>query len=166
MLIPDLLRVGRGKDSPNLFIPSSGKEGRHDLAWKVVFMVAIVYSIFLPLKLGTVWAWIGPGMCVIAVGLWGLVIRTILATPPDEPFTGGPYRYSRHPMYVAQAIMLWGIALTTRSWIFSVITCVLIALSLVLALDEEASCVLNFGGKYEEYKRVTPRWLGRPRYRY
>jgi protein-S-isoprenylcysteine O-methyltransferase Ste14 len=67
---------------------------------KIIMFSVFIYSIFLPLQLGTIWFYIG-----LSIYLLGLILQTIawvnVATGPvDKPITKGLYRYSRHPMYV------------------------------------------------------------------
>ena len=59
----------------------------------LVFFFALIYSIFLPLKLGTIWFYVG-----LPITLIGLVVLTICmvnyaATPWEEPITKGIYNY-------------------------------------------------------------------------
>ncbi len=171
MFVPDLaILMRKARDSADsvagsLFPPSGQAERRPDLAWKAFFGVALVYSVFLPLAPGS---GSGPWRVVVGIGLslllagillWLWVIRTIIASPPGRAFTIGPYRYSRHPMYVAQGLFLLGVATSTVSLVFLSISLVLIVLSMALALDEEASCLSYFGDEYREYMATTPRWL-------
>jgi hypothetical protein len=166
MFAPDLIVAMRKDRSPKedpLFPPFTGSERRHDMGWKATFLFATVYSTLLPLRFGTFWIPVGIAVCLVGFILWFSTVHSIATSPPGRPFTKGPYAFSRHPMYIAQALVLLGIATSTRSWVFFAISSILIALSVALALDEEASSSLFFGEEYEKYARRTPRWLGRRR---
>jgi hypothetical protein len=62
---------------------------------KVMFVPALIYSIFLPLKLGTMWFYIGLPITLIGLITGVMVLVNWATTPPDESVTRGLYRYSR-----------------------------------------------------------------------
>src|SRR4030042_1925577 len=83
----------------------------------LILLVIILYSIFLPLKLGTLWFVIG-----LAIYLGGLAILlvtfiNVASTPIGRPFTRGIYRYSRHPAYLSQFLTFMGISVACASWV-------------------------------------------------
>lgn len=64
------------------------------------------------MRLGTVWFYVGFPIAVI--GLLGFTAATItFATTQIEqkPLTNGIYRYSRHPLYIAQLVMFIGVGI-------------------------------------------------------
>ncbi len=74
---------------------------------KIVFVIThimimpftFVYSIFLPLKLGTLWFYAGLPICLLAL-VMGLMFGISFATAPlGEPISKGIYAISRHPGY-------------------------------------------------------------------
>src|SRR5690606_27085791 len=74
--------------------------------------------------------------------------------------TGGPFRFSRNPMYVAFAAWLLAFAF----WLGNAFAFLFVAL-FVLWMDrlqipaEEAALRSNFGPAFDEYARRTRRWL-------
>jgi len=130
----------------------------------IVWLLAVVYSIFLPLQLGTIWFYVG-----LPIALVGLITFTIgivpFATTPveDEPITRGLYRYSRHPMYVTQALMFIGVSIASASWVFLLFAIGYSILSFVGAIPEERSCLEKYGDAYRDYMNRTPRWIGMPK---
>jgi len=129
----------------------------------IVFFAMIIYSIFLPLKLGTVWFYVG-----LAVYLSGFAISTsalisIAATKPGEPFTTGIYRYSRHPIALGTLLPFIGAGVATASWFFLLLCAVLIVFSHFIAVTEEGATAKKFGDAYQEYITKTPRWIGIPK---
>lgn len=73
---------------------------------KIVFVIThimiiftFVYSIFLPLKLGTLWFNAGLPICLLAL-VMGLMFGISFATAPlGKPISKGIYAISRHPGY-------------------------------------------------------------------
>ena len=124
----------------------------------------IIYSIFLPLRLGTTWFQVG-----LPIALLGLIMYTIvwvnLATipPGDGPATRGLYRFSRHPMYLTVFLMNIGVSIACASWLFLVLSIALIILSVILVTAEERFLLEHYGDAYREYMERTPRWIGIPK---
>ena len=85
---------------------------------KAIYIPAFIYSIFLPLKLGTLWFYIGLPITLTGFISGILVIVNWANSPIGKPVTGGLYRYSRHPMYVTTFVFLLGMSMATASWIF------------------------------------------------
>jgi protein-S-isoprenylcysteine O-methyltransferase Ste14 len=141
----------------------SGTEQKITIFSHVVLLALVIYSIFLPLQLGTIWFSIG-----LPVFLLGLILQTIayvnVATNPvDEPVTKGLYRYSRHPMYVALPFSLIGTGLASASWPFLLLSVIVVVTQLHNAIPEERECLEAYGKAYREYMERTPRWIGIPK---
>ena len=130
---------------------------------KIIYIPAFIYSIFLPLKLGTVWFYVGLPITLIGFIAGIIVILNWAASPPGEPVTNGLYRYSRHPMYVTSFIFFLGLSIATASWVFLLFTILLIAASFYFAPLEEQSCLEKYGDAYREYMNKTPKYLGIPK---
>ena len=129
----------------------------------VILIVAFIYSIFLPLQLNTLWLYLG-----VLIFLFGLIIDvtallTFREAKPYGPFTTGPYRYSRHPVYFGFFLIYISISLMTLSWIFLVITIISGIYFLIVAPEEERYCLQTYGKAYQEYLERTPRWIGFPK---
>ena len=130
---------------------------------KAIYIPAFIYSIFLPLKLGTVWLYVG--LPITLIGFIGgvIVILNWAANPRGEPVTNGLYRYSRHPMYATAFVFFMGVSIATASWVFLLFTILLIAASFYFAPLEEQSCLEKYGDAYREYMKKTPKYLGMPK---
>lgn len=141
----------------------SQQEKRLNRIYMAILSVMAAYSIFLPLKLGT--AWFYAGLTIYLFGLAMLLAAMVNAsmTPHGQLFTGGVYRYSRHPMYLAQLLVYTGTGIACASWLFLLLTGGLVYLMAKQFEIEELGCVEIFGEGYREYLRVTPRWLGIPK---
>ena len=132
---------------------------------KIVYLPAIIYSVFLPLKLGTIWLYIG--LPIALVGLWGsiVVMANWAATPAGKPVTTGFYRYSRHPIYVTGFLMLLGVSIISASWVFLLFAIIfgIGATRPYFIKIEEAQCLGHYGAAYRQYMNRTPRWIGMPK---
>jgi protein-S-isoprenylcysteine O-methyltransferase Ste14 len=131
---------------------------------KIVFFPAVVYSVFLPLQLGTIWFYVG--LPITLMGLVGiiLVLAGWVNTPAGQPVTRGIYRFSRHPMYVTMVLLLLGVSIISASWVFllfAIITVVGVTRPFSVKI-EEAQCLGHYGDAYREYMNRTPRWIGLP----
>jgi len=127
--------------------------------------MAVAYSIFLPLKLGTIWFYAG-----LAIFLTGLVVLTaatvnFATTPMDVPITRGIYHYSRHPLYLASLLIYFSVGIASASWGFLLVFVVQSVLIRIAAVGEERYCLEKYGEAYREYIDKTPRWLGLPKSR-
>jgi len=143
--------------------PSDSEKKLHPFAW-IVWILAFIYSVFLPLKLGTIWFYIGLPIALVGLITFTMVIVTFATTPVDTgPLTTGLYRYSRHPMYVTQALMFIGVSIACASWLFLLFTVVYTILPIMSVGYEEQSCLNKYGDAYREYMDRTPRWLGMPK---
>jgi len=126
----------------------------------VVWVILFIYSIFLPLPLGTPLLY--AGIALFVVGLIIIEIATIpwVTAPVDEPVTRGLYRYSRHPVYIGVFVQYIGIGIASASGLFLLLMVVSIVLSILIAPAEERFCCEKYGDTYRDYMNRTPRWLG------
>src|SRR4030065_2357875 len=62
------------------------------LVSKFIYFAAVIYSVFLPLKLGTIWFYVG--LPIALVGLVGSVMTVVswVSTPAGKIVTTGIYR--------------------------------------------------------------------------
>ena len=125
----------------------------------------MVYSVFLPLQLGTMWLYVG--LPITLIGLVGIILVLVawIKTPAGQPVTRGVYRFSRHPMYVAMVLILFGVSIISASWVFllfAIITVVGVTRPFSVKI-EEAQCLGHYGKAYREYMNRTPRWIGMPK---
>jgi protein-S-isoprenylcysteine O-methyltransferase Ste14 len=130
---------------------------------KIIVVPAFIYSLFLPLKLGTVWFYVGLPITLIGLISNIVVLFNWAASPRGEPVTGGLYRYSRHPMYLTGFIFYLGVSIATASWVFLLFTILLMAASFYFAHLEEESCLARYGDAYRDYMNRTPKYLGIPK---
>jgi protein-S-isoprenylcysteine O-methyltransferase Ste14 len=132
---------------------------------KIIYFPAVIYSVFLPLELGTIWFYVG--LPITLVGLVGsiVVLMDWAITPAGKPVTRGLYRYSRHPMYVTGIFVFLGVSILSASWIFLLFTIIFgvgVTRPYFIRI-EEAQCLGHYVAAYREYMNKTPRWIGLPK---
>jgi protein-S-isoprenylcysteine O-methyltransferase Ste14 len=79
---------------------------------------------------------------------------------PAELVTSGPFRISRHPMYVGMVAMLLGVAIVLGSVIPFVFPVLFVILMETMFIPlEERELEEAFGVNYLDYKRKVRRWI-------
>ncbi len=126
----------------------------------IIWLLALAYSIFLPIQLDTIWFY--PGLFVFMVGLIMLTIATFdfITTPADYIITKGIYQCSRHPMYLATFLICFGSAIASVSWLFVFFSLIMVLCFHQEALIEERFCLDKYGSAYQGYLNNVPRWFG------
>jgi len=163
MIVADKL-IGVGDIKKKMAdVPYTSTEKKIFSSMMIVVALAFVYSIFLPLKLGTIWFYIGLFVYLVGLAMLIIAIVNIATTPHGKPFTKGLYRYSRHPMIFWGNLIHIGVSIASASWIFLLFSIAYAILWLVLVVPEERGCLEKFGTAYREYLNRTPRWIGIPR---
>ena len=144
--------------------PYSKTEKILTLSTHVVIMpVTAIYSIFLPLKLGTVWLYVGLPICFLGGVMTLIAYISIISTPPDEPVTKGAYHISRHPLYFSQFLLYIGIGIACASWVILLFAVAWVILWHIVLPPEERDLLEKYGDSYHEYMNRTPRWIGIPK---
>jgi protein-S-isoprenylcysteine O-methyltransferase Ste14 len=136
---------------------------KNSITVTVVWIIATLYSIFLPFYLGTVWFYTGLAFFLIGLAIVILATVTFSSAPDNEPVTGGIYRYSRHPMYLSMYFIYIGVSLATASWLFFLITIATFFLQRQTTILEENYCLKRYGDAYRKYMERTSRWIGIPK---
>lgn len=79
---------------------------------------------------------------------------------PSKLLVSGPFRISRHPMYIGMAAILLGEAVFLGSliaFVFPLIFVMLMELFFIPKEEENLECA--FGREYVDYKRRVRRWI-------
>lgn len=85
-------------------------------------------------------------------------------SPPRHLVVTGLYRYSRNPMYVSVALILWGWAAAFHSRTHAVYAlAVMAAFHLRVVVAEEPWLARTHGDTWTLYRATVPRWFGRGR---
>ena len=128
-----------------------------------LWLLATAYSIFLPLKLGTICFVVGLILFLLGMAVNTVATVNFIKTPMNRPVTGGAYLYSRHPIYVALVMIYLSVSIAAASWVFLLLTALLLVQVILSAIEEERYCLAKYGDAYREYMNRTPRWLGLPK---
>lgn len=82
-----------------------------------------------------------------------------ITVPPQRLVLGGPYAYTRNPMYLSHLIFLLGLAVTFWSW-FALALFILQAIWLHRrVLADEWRLRVQFGPQYAAYQARVKRWI-------
>jgi protein-S-isoprenylcysteine O-methyltransferase Ste14 len=129
----------------------------------MIMPVVFIYSIFLPLKIGTPWLYTGLPIFAVALVISIAAIFNAGATPADQPVTSGVYRISRHPIYLSGFLMYLSMAICCASWPVMLCAVLWIVFWHIVAPSEEGFLIERYGDAYREYMNRTPRWIGIPK---
>lgn len=127
------------------------------------YYLFIIYSVFVPLKLGTIWFTVGFIIfifCFIAQTNAYVIYRT---TSLDEPVVNGVYKISRNPQYFFNIIAFLGVAVAGTSWLMALFVIMYAIPQHLVILREEHLCLEKYGDTYREYMNRTSRYIGIPK---
>ena len=130
----------------------------------IIMPFTIIYSFFLPLKLDTVWFYVGLPISILGIVMPFIAGVSFATAPLDKPITTGVYSISRNPEYFSVFLQYLGIGISGLSWVF-ILCAVAWILSFHIAVkqSEEPSLIEKYGDAYREYMNRTPRWIGIPK---
>jgi protein-S-isoprenylcysteine O-methyltransferase Ste14 len=77
----------------------------------------------------------------------------------DGLVTGGLYRYSRNPQYIASIVGLIGLAIAANSILTIVLSAMMIGAYVLMALTEESWLEKHYGPSYRDYMLRTARFF-------
>ena len=144
-------------------IPLNKTEKRLKYIGYFVMLAVIVYSVFLPLKLDTVWFYVGLFIYLLGVIFSFMADVSFATTPLDEPVAKGVYRISRNPQDFGWFLIMMGAGIAGASWLFLLFAMIWIIVTNRGAIAEERFCLEKYGDGYREYMNKTPRWIGIPK---
>ena len=75
----------------------------------------------------------------------------------------GPFRYSRHPMYLSAILLYFSLNIATFSVIGFIYSMGIFALYSYFAHYEEKYLILEFEEEYKDYMNQVSRWIGFPK---
>jgi len=131
----------------------------------IIMPFSIIYSIFLPLQIGTAWFYIGLVIFISALVMSLMTTISFATTPVDKPVTSGIYRISRHPIYFSGFLLNLSIGIVCASWVVMLCAILWIVFFHIVVPTEERFLIGQYGDAYREYMNRTPRWIGIPKSR-
>jgi protein-S-isoprenylcysteine O-methyltransferase Ste14 len=162
-LVP-LKIVPQGREGGSSFVNEFSKTQKGIFfSLHMLNLLMFVYSVFVPIKLGTIWFYAGLPVYLVGIVFYALVFVAFARTPAEKLVTGGIYRYSRNPMHLSIFLVIAGIGIATASWVFLLIAVVLLVMPLSWLKAEERHLLKFYGDSYRDYTNKTPRWLGIPK---
>jgi len=103
------------------------------------------------------------GLLLGASALLGFHRRGTSHDPHAQPtalVTGGPYRFTRNPMYLGVTLVLLGVAFLRAAWPYALVPPLFLwAVRSAFVPREEARLEAAFGEAYAAYKRRVRRWI-------
>lgn len=121
----------------------------------------------LPLPVWLRWIGVGIGVAAGCLLVWTLVslgrnlTDTVVTRKAHTLVTTGPYRWIRHPFYVATALSIAANGLTAANWFLLAAGVLTVALLVARTTREEARLLARFGAAYRSYIDRTGRFLPR-----
>jgi protein-S-isoprenylcysteine O-methyltransferase Ste14 len=147
------------------------------IPWPPVLLIGVLAAAVV---LGRVWPLAWPGLDdwparAVGLGLGAagvvLLVYAILTLRRHGPtvlpdvgattlVTSGPYRRFRNPIYLADCLILFGLAEITKNiWFVIGAATFAVLVTLLAILPEERHLERRFGDAYLDYKAKTRRWL-------
>ncbi|TRC90546.1 isoprenylcysteine carboxylmethyltransferase family protein [Mesorhizobium sp. WSM4310] len=143
----------------------------------VIYVAAIAISVILGLLYPLPWIGDLLGDLLFAAGwvallavaaLWFTAIRTMVRARttlnpnavPDHLVTTGPFGVTRNPMYLANTLLLIGVAFVTGIvWFLPLAFIAAFATQKVAIEREEKMLAAKFGKRYRDYAKMVRRWI-------
>jgi protein-S-isoprenylcysteine O-methyltransferase Ste14 len=144
---------------------------RPPIAWILAVVAGLALNWLMPLPFlpaGVPARWIGGVVFVIALALLAWAISTMTRAgsnvPTNLPTTtiveGGPYRFTRNPIYLAMMLGLVGLALAFDSlWLLGMLVPFAAVIRFGVVAREEAYLDRKFGDVYRQYRSRVRRWV-------
>jgi len=156
--------IPKGREGGSDFTAEFSKTQKYAIrSMHIIYLLSIIYSIFVPLKLGTAWFYAGLPIYLVGLISYAMVWVGFATTPPDKLITKGIYRYSRNPMQLSQVVVFLGVGIAIASWVFLLLSVVYMFTPILWVDAEERHCLKHYGDAYREYMKRTPRYIGIPK---
>ncbi len=113
--------------------------------------------------------WCGVGLGVVAAALLIWTFRTLDTNLTDTVVTrknhtlvtSGPYRWVRHPFYLAFLMAMIADSLVMANWFLALTGGLAVSLIFIRTAREEANLLSRFGDDYRQYVETTGRFFPR-----
>ena len=105
------------------------------------------------------------GAVAVALMIWSVVMMARAGTTPNPTrpttalLTGGPFRFTRNPMYLAWELLVVGVGLAANApWVILMAVPAAILTRRLVIDKEERYLDTKFGSEYRDYKSRVRRW--------
>jgi protein-S-isoprenylcysteine O-methyltransferase Ste14 len=134
-------------------------------------LLGVAIGFFVPLRFAEgsglrVVIGIALALAAFAFGAWAFVTMRRTHQDPDprkpspELIPGGPYRFTRNPMYVGMVLIQIGVGIALgNAWVLLLLVPTVWILVREVIEKEEAYLGRRFGESYAAYRRSVRRWL-------
>ncbi len=135
----------------------------------IAFAISPAWMTWSALPLPAAVRWVGVGIGVLGGLLFIFSFRalgknitdTVVTRAQHTLVTSGPYRYVRHPFYVACALAVIANTLVTANWVIGLSGLLTMTLLVKRTTIEERNLCIRFGAAYEDYMATTGRFIPR-----
>ena len=116
---------------------------------------------FIPLPAWLRWTGVGLGMATMLLLTWTFhrlgrnITDTVVTRREHSLITTGPYRWVRHPFYVAFLLGTTAISLVLANWLVLLVGTTAFVLLAIRSRKEEENLELRFGDEYRRYRART-----------
>lgn len=158
--------AGREMDNPGLpvlppVLPIVTLLAAVVLDWLPPHILRPAVGLNLQVLLGVILAVTGIWCAASAASLFRRAGTNVVPTQPTLTIvTGGPYRFTRNPMYLGMVLMVLGVSLVfSLEWGVILTPLLWLALDRLIVVREEAYLSAKFGAEYQALLARTRRWL-------
>src|SRR5262249_36649551 len=139
----------------------------------LIFLIDPAWMALSSVRLPVWLRWVGVVLVMVAgaLAIWTFrhlgknITDTVVTRAEHSLVTTGPYRWVRHPFYVAAGTGFLAVSLMTANWFLALMGSLAFILLVVRTRKEEEKLVQRFGDKYREYMHKTGRFVPRIRNR-
>jgi len=135
------------------------KDKRAAIASMFMMYGMMIFSIWVPLKTGTVWFYAGLAIFIAGFVCHLIAMHNYATTPDDEAIVKGMYRLSRNPLYFFHALMFLGFCVASASIPLLIVWLVYNIPTHLIILGEERYCVETYGDTFREFMERVPRYF-------
>jgi protein-S-isoprenylcysteine O-methyltransferase Ste14 len=168
-------RMRRGREAAKLEAGAYDRDSTKYIgrAFAITFLMLLLAPLLNLVGIGSLAGTPLVGALGLAIMLSGLVLRywasktlgkfytrTLLVTTEQQIVDTGPYRWIRHPGYLADIGLFVGAGLAALNWIGTIVIAVVILPAYIYRMRVEESMLLtSFGEHYQAYRRRSKRLI-------